>query len=134
MCELRCCFSEAKFRRSAITAPNRTSPPNAPMMTMTSSLSSRRLELFGFGPSVDFKLLTQNWRLVVEIPPLARTGRGSLLEPLAPPLHDDLGSLLEPEIDPVHELPDQEDSATVVGQETVANGRVRNAAWIEPRP
>jgi len=85
------------------------------MMTMTSSLSSRRLELFGFGPSVDFKLLTQSWRLIVEIAPLARTGRGSLLEPLAPPLHDDLGPLLEPEIDPVHELLHEEDSPAMAG-------------------
>ena len=97
-------------------------------------LCRRCLELFGFGPGVNFKLLAQNWRLIVEIAPPARTGQSSLLKPLAPPLHDHRGPLLEPEIDPVHELPDQEDSAAMVGQEAIANGRVRNTPGIETRP
>jgi len=84
------------------------------MMTMTSSLSSRRLELFGFGSSLDFKLLIQNCRLIVAIATQTRTGPGALLEPLAPPLHDDLGPLVEAKSDLIHEQPDKEKSATVV--------------------
>ena len=83
------------------------------MMTMTSSLSSRRPKLFGFGSSFDSNCSFKT--------PVNRcdgnadtTGQDSLLEPLAPPLHDDFGPLVEPKNDLIHELPDKEKSATVV--------------------